>query len=403
MSDSQATNEASVPQTDGLEPEVTRVKRYRRRKPGLIQRIVGNRWFVKGSFFLIFVIACVQLMSFAARMMALAPSVFGDQNKLFAAIGWMQMGGSPAMSGLQPPTGRPEVVAGILPVGHYTSFFAWLKGGGWDTLLPAGLVIIIGAWLLSVFLKRGFCGWICPLGTFWEAWSALGRKLFGRNIKLPKWLDYAFRAIRYAIAFMFFFWLASVSIQEATGFRTLPYMFIADIKIIKSFMTPPFLIAFGTASVLTLFFSSFWCRYLCPLGGLYGPMSTVSPCTICRDEELCIDCNKCNETCHAFIDVANSKSVRSPECDGCMDCVHVCPVQGAVEMKVAGRWTIPAWTWPLLVAGVWLLVWTIAKVTGNWDTTVPQETFAFALSTVEKSKGLDLETMGTIVKMLFAK
>ena len=62
---------------------------------------------------------------------------------------------------------RPESVAGILPIGHFTSFFAWIKGGGWDTLLPAGLVIILAAIAVSFLFKRGFCGWICPVGAVW--------------------------------------------------------------------------------------------------------------------------------------------------------------------------------------------------------------------------------------------
>lgn len=400
MSDTESTA-STQPEAAEASEETPRVRRYRRKKPGIVQRVVGNRWFVKGSFFLLFVIACVQLLAFARRMSSLAPSVLTDQNRLFDAIGWMQMGADPTTSASLPPVDRPEVVAGILPVGHYTSFFAWLKGGGWDTILPAGLVIIIAALLLSVFFKRGFCGWICPVGTLWEACGAVGRKLFGRNIALPKWLDIVFRVLRYAITFMFFFWLASVSIQEATGFRTLPYMFIADIKIITSFMKPQFIAAFLVAGVLTLFFSSFWCRYLCPLGGLYGGISVFSPATIVRDDELCIDCGKCTQACHAFIDVDRQYDVRSPECDGCMDCVHACPVKGAVEMRVLRRWTVPAWIWPVLVAFIWLSVIAFAKLSGNWDTTVPESTFAFAVATVGESKGLDFQALTNLVRMLF--
>lgn len=391
MADSEQPNESE---------STERVRRYRRKKPHVALQVLGNRWLVKGSFFLLFVMGCIQLLAFARRMEQLAPQLFSDQNKLWAAAGWLQFG-SPAMSGVPAPTDRPEVVAGILPVGHFTSFFAWVKGGGWDYLLPAGLVIIIGALILSVFFKRGFCGWICPVGTFMEVFSALGRKLFGRNIKLPKWVDIPARVLRYLIAFFFFFWLASVSIEEATGFRTLPYMFIADVKIIRSFLTPPFIAAFAAAALLTVFFSSVWCRYLCPLGGLYGPLSIFSPAAITRDEHLCIDCGKCAAACHALLPVDEEIVVRSPECDGCMDCVHVCPVKDAVEMKVASRWTIPAWAWPVLVAGAWLTIWAIAKVTGNWDTTIPESTFAFALATVGESGKLDGAALLQIVKMLF--
>lgn len=31
---------------------------------------------------------------------------------------------------------------------------------------------------------------------------------------------------------------------------------------------------------------------------------------------------------------------------------------------------IPAWAWPLLVTGVWLGIYGVAKATGNWETSV---------------------------------
>jgi polyferredoxin len=98
--------------------------------------LVTRRMVVRSVFLVFFVGACVQLLLF---------------------VRWA--GGGDVF------VPRPEAVAGLLPVGHYTSFFAWVRGGGWDTLLPAGLVIIIAAITVSLLFKRGFCGWICPVGT----------------------------------------------------------------------------------------------------------------------------------------------------------------------------------------------------------------------------------------------
>lgn len=376
-----------------------RVKRYRRKVDGPIKRIVGNRWLTKGAFLALFLIGVVQLMAFVRSLEAMLPGLRSDPERVMRSMEWLNFG-NPAMSGLQPPADRPEIVAGILPVGHFTSFIGWLKGGGWDTLLPAGLVIIIAALTVSLLFKRGFCGWVCPVGTTWEIFGAVGRKVFGKNIKLPKWLDLTLRGLRYLITFIFFFWLASVSVQEAVGFRSLPYMFIADIRTIESFASPGFIIAFLVAALLTIVFSGIWCRYLCPLGGLYGAMSVVSPTSICRDDELCIQCGKCDAVCHAFIPVSEEEVITSPECDGCMDCVHVCPVRDAVEMKALRRWRIPAWSWPLLVTAVWFLIVGIAMATGNWKTTIPAETFAVSYASVGESQQFDLATIVEIGKAL---
>jgi len=312
-----------------------------------VRDIVTGRWFVKGAFFAFFVYSVVQLFRFAA---------------------WAR--------GTGPYVSRPEAPAGILPIGHFTSFFGWVRGGGWDTLLPSGLVIILGALALSLLLKRGFCGWICPVGTVWEAFSALGRKLLGRNYVLPKWLDIAGRAFRYVLAAAFMgVLLILVPVAEATSFREIPYMWVADLKILGMMLDPLYLLVILLVGVVSMVIGPLWCRYLCPLGGLYSAIGIASPCTIERDAETCIHCRKCSKVCHAFVEPEKTERVWAAECDGCMDCVKVCPVEGCLEAKAFSRARIAPWVWPVLVVGLWLAIWAGAKVTGNWDTRIPDQAF----------------------------
>jgi len=307
-----------------------------------VRDFVTSRWFVKLAFLAFFLAAVVQLLMFERWALGEGPFV-----------------------------PRPEAVAGILPIGHFTSFFGWVRGGGWDALLPAGLVIILMSLAVSFAFKRGMCGWICPVGTIWEAFSALGRRLFGRNVRVWRWLDLAGRSVRYVLTAGFLFALFSVPISEAVGFRELPYMWIADLKIIHLMAEPGFLIAGGIAALLSVAFGPVWCRYVCPLGGLYSAVGVASPCTIERDAETCIDCHRCSKVCHAFVEPEKTTRVYAPECDGCMDCVKVCPVENCLEAKAFSRVTIAPWMWPLLVAGLWLIIFGLAKASGNWDSRVP--------------------------------
>jgi polyferredoxin len=270
---------------------------------------------------------------------------------------------------------RPEAPAGILPIGHFTSFFGWVRGGGWDTLLPAGLVIILAALATSLAFKRGFCGWICPVGTVWEAFAALGRRLLGRDFRLPRWLDIAGRTFRYLLAAAFMGLLLTVPVAEAVGFRQLPYMWVADLKILGIMLDPLYILVVLLVGAVSMLIGPLWCRYLCPLGGLYSAVGVASPCTIERDAETCIHCHKCSVACHAFVEPEKTERVWAAECDGCMDCVKVCPVDGCLEAKAFSRIRIAPWAWPLLVVGLWLGAWVLAKVTGNWDSTIPAEAF----------------------------
>lgn len=308
--------------------------------------LLTSRAFVKGAFLAFFIWITARLLAFAA---------------------WAR--------GEGPFVPRPEAVAGILPVGHFTSFFAWLKGGGWDTYLPAGLVIILAALATSLLFKRGFCGWICPVGTVWEAASALGRRLIGRNIRPPRWLDITGMGLRYLVGFAFFAFVGMVSIAEAVGFRQIPYMWVADIKIIEGFGNPVFIAVALLTFVVSMMIGPVWCRYLCPLGALYSAVGLASPCAVERDEKTCIECGKCSRICHAFVDVQRAGVVRAPECDGCMHCVKVCPVDGCLEARAIRRVTIAPWAWPLLVVGLWLGIYAVAKLTGTWDTSIPVEAF----------------------------
>lgn len=312
--------------------------------------ILGNRWFIRSVFFAIFMFCVVQLLRFEQFLLGNGPEVQ-----------------------------RPEAVAGLLPVGHFTSLFAWIKGGGWDTLLPAGLVIIMGAVIVSLFFKRGFCGYICPLGTFWGFAALAGRKAFGKNFILPKWIDYIGRAFQILLAFAALVILAGVSLQEALWFRELPYMWIADLKIIHSFVNPPFLIAVLLCLGATFFLSPVWCRYLCPLGGLYGTIGMASPCAINRDEETCIDCKKCAHACPVGLDPSTVTVVRSNVCDGCMDCVHACPVEECLEPKIAGRIVMKPWMWGIGIVVVWLLIYGTALAMGQWHSTLTYDQYQTGL------------------------
>lgn len=327
-----------------------------------LARGLGPRNWVRAAFLGYFAYLCLRLLRFAA---------------------WAR--------GEGPFVPRPESVAGILPVGHYTSFFAWARGGGWDFYLPAGLVIILGALALSLAFKRGFCGWICPVGTVWEFAALLGRRLMGgRNVRLPRWLDLVGRGVRYALAGLSLTFVAMVPLRQALDFRRLPYMWVADIKIVEGFANPLFLAVCALAFVVSMLFGPVWCRWLCPLGGLYSALGTLSPLAVHRDASACTSCGRCTAECHAFVDVGSSSRVWAPECDGCMDCVRACPAEDCLTPRALGRVRLPVWVWPLLVVGTWLAVFGIAKATGNWDTTIPVESFAAII----RSGLLEMRTPG---------
>lgn len=74
--------------------------------------------------------------------------------------------------------------------------------------------------------------------------------------------------------------------------------------------------------VASIFIFRFMCRFLCPLGAIYGFFSKLALIGIKLDKDACIDCGKCITTCKMDI-----RCVGDHECISCGDCISVCPTK----------------------------------------------------------------------------
>lgn len=64
-----------------------------------------------------------------------------------------------------------------------------------------------------------------------------------------------------------------------------------------------------------------FCRFLCPLGALYGLFSKIALLGVKVDAELCTDCGACVRACPTDIRKAGDS-----ECIHCGNCIDLCPV-----------------------------------------------------------------------------
>ena len=66
-----------------------------------------------------------------------------------------------------------------------------------------------------------------------------------------------------------------------------------------------------------------FCRYICPLGAIYGLMNPVSLVRMRVSKSRCVGCGACQKACG--LDIPVYKEPNSTDCIRCGKCVTVCP------------------------------------------------------------------------------
>jgi polyferredoxin len=276
---------------------------------------------------------------------------------------------------------RPPSVDAFLPIGALMAFKFFAVTGIVEPIHPSGLILFIAITGVSLFLKKGFCGWICPVGTLSQYAWMLGEKVLGRNFRVEQYTDIGLRAIKYTLLALFF-WVIVVAMGSTMilMFFGSDYYKLADVKMLKFFtdmssLTFWVLIGLG---VLSLLYKNVWCRYLCPYGALLGIISRWSPVKVRRNEEQCIHCHACTRHCPTLIDVEKKDVIKSGECFGCMTCVSRCPAPGALDMTVkAGKKVsiLKPVLYPVLLIALFYLVIGIGVLAGKWHSQLPYEEY----------------------------
>jgi polyferredoxin len=283
---------------------------------------------------------------------------------------------------------RPAGAEGWLPIAGLMNFKYFILTGSVPAIHPAAMFLFAAFLLMSLLLKKAFCSWLCPIGTLSENLHKLGREIFGRNLRLPRWADVALRGLKYLLLGFFLFVIGAMSTQRLLGFMSSPYGLIADVKMMNFFRNMGLTAAIVLLALvlLSMLVENFWCRFLCPYGALLGLASLLSPVKIRRDAEACIDCAKCARACPAHLPVDTLVQIRSAECSACMVCVAACPAENALQFALPPRRAAdPAQRWyrraigPIVVTGVLayiflgLVLW--ARATNHWQTNVPREVY----------------------------
>ena len=191
--------------------------------------------------------------------------------------------------------------------------------------------------LYSILFGRMICGWICPFGLVQELFYKIPTP------KLKKGpVTRILSALKYVILVLFVFVVPIVYAFKDTplpafckyicpagtlegGLGLLANKVNASyFSMLGPLFTWKFLLM---VSILVgcVFIFRLFCRFLCPLGALYGLFNRLSFFGVKVEQKKCVDCGLCVSHCKMDI-----RHVGDRECISCGECVGVCPTKAIV-------------------------------------------------------------------------
>lgn len=218
---------------------------------------------------------------------------------------------------------------GACPLGSLQGSFSADR----STLFYVGGILL----LYCLLFGRMICGWACPFGLIQEL-------LF--KIKTPKLKKSPVtRILSYFKYVVLAFFVVIVPVTYALRDVPLPafckYICPAGTleggigllanKVNESYFamlgplfTWKFLLLVSIV-VASIFIFRMFCRFICPLGALYGLFNRLSLFGVRVDKPQCTHCGLC--TAHCKMDI---KTVGDAECIQCGECMNVCPTNAIV-------------------------------------------------------------------------
>ncbi len=243
----------------------------------------------------------------------------------------------------------------LLPLQHQL-------GRPWPMLFTAaGLSILTGLGIFVlwfIFLNKGWCGFVCPLGTLQDWLTALRR---GLGIRYAKYSHGQFKQmtkVKYVLLALTL--LIPLGIGGGLWSHDLspPFCLICPARMILPAFTgdfSQFTIDFSskTAVVMTalgmmvtaLFVvgsfvkKRFFC-FICPMSALHYLFSKLALFRLQKDGGKCTRCGDCYRVCDLEIkeiaDEVGKRDIMTDDCTLCLKCVASCPEEGALKATFCG-------------------------------------------------------------------
>ena len=196
--------------------------------------------------------------------------------------------------------------------------------------------------LFGLTLGRVICGWLCPVGLIQELLHKIPTPKLrkGRLTRALSRLKYLILALfvvvvpawyalqRFPVPAFCKYICAAGTLEGAVGLLSNPVN--ADkFSMLGLLFTRKFVILSVTLAACVFIYRAF-CRFICPLGAIYGLFARIALIGVRVDRSACTGCGACLRACP--MDVGR---VGDHECIHCLACMGACP-EKAITLR-AGK------------------------------------------------------------------
>ncbi len=217
---------------------------------------------------------------------------------------------------------------GACPIGSLQGSLS--RKGQHYSLYVLGFLLAFG-----ILFGRMICGFLCPFGFLQE----LLYKIKTKKLKIKEKLDSKLRYLKYVILLLFVI-LLPIFLVGGYGVSA-PYfcklicpagtleagiplvLGNEDLQLLVGWLFSWKVFILIIVIVMSVFIHRFFCKYMCPLGAIYGLFNKIGFYRLDIDKEKCTDCFACHKAC--LMNVKVTENPNSAECIRCGDCKSVCP------------------------------------------------------------------------------
>lgn len=229
----------------------------------------------------------------------------------------------------------------FLTIDPLVSLSTAIAAKSWVWSLTCAAIIL----LVCVLIPRGFCGYLCPLGTLIDLFDwAVSKRVKRFRVPASGWWVHVKYYLLVAVLVAALGGVLLSGVVAAIPVITRGLLFVGE-PVQSGFLRGWHLVPamnlgqflsiglFLGVLLLGLLKPRFWCRYVCPSGALFS-LGNVFRVSERKVDSSCIHCNKCVAIC-PFDAIKPDFTTRSLDCTLCQSCGGVCPTH---SIKFVERW-----------------------------------------------------------------